>query len=96
MYLSRSQYEYGDPVFETLARAEQRDHEMATARGHRLILLADRAVDALVGRGVLTEVMIARRELFHLLADALYGCASIHVPDFSDERSLEALRRGKD
>jgi hypothetical protein len=95
-FLSRSQYEYGDPVAEQVDRAEQTDHYRATARGRRILLLADSLVDRLIGRGLLVPgAADARRELFHALADTLYGNAAIDLPDFTDEQSLNALRFGR-
>lgn len=93
-FLPRSHYELGDPVAEVIARDERSDHHRATARGQRLLLIADSVVSRLDWR--LQDPTTARGEIFHVLADALYGPAvAIDLPDFASERSLEALRRGR-
>jgi hypothetical protein len=89
----RSVYEYGDPAFEEVARAERTDHHHAAAHGQRVLLIADSLVSVLDARGLLTDPAAARREIFHVLADALYGVQAIDVPDFTSEKSLDALRR---
>lgn len=94
-FAPRSQYEFGDPVGELLAREERTDHRRARARGQRLLLLADALVDVLAAHAQLRDAGAARRDLFHELAQALYSGVAIDVPDFMDERSLEALRRGR-
>ena len=91
----RSQYELGDPVFEAIAQEARADHHRAAARGQRLLLLADSLVSVLVARGHLGDPELARGDIFHVLADALYSAGAIDVPDFSNPRSLEALRRGR-
>ena len=95
-YLPRSHYELGDPVFDEIAREEQADHYRARARGQRLLLLADSLVSRLDADSLLTDGTVARRVVFHELAEALYGNNAIDVPDFTDERSLDALRRLRD
>jgi hypothetical protein len=94
-HVPRSVYEYGDPVFEDLAREEHSDHHRATARGQRMLCLADSLVSVLDARGLLTDPAAARREAFHVLADALYGVQAIDVPDFMNAHALDALRRGR-
>jgi hypothetical protein len=91
----RSSYEYGDPVFEHVARDERTDHLRATARGQRLLGLADALVDELRAQALLqTDGVIERRLFFRVLANALYSQdAAIDLPDFSNAQSLEALRR---
>jgi hypothetical protein len=91
---ARSQYELGDPVHEHLAREEATDHYRARARGQRLLLIADSLVSVLEANGRLVDAAAARRDLFHVLADALYSNGAVDVPDFTNEKSLEALRRG--
>ena len=91
----RSQYELGDPVAAVIAREEQAVHHRARARGQRLLLLADALVDELQAHAMLraADGVIERRLVFHILATALYGNAALTVPDFTDPRSLDALRR---
>jgi pyruvate formate-lyase activating enzyme-like uncharacterized protein len=91
----RSSYEYGDPVFEHVAREERTDHLRATARGQRLLGLADAVVDELRAHALLREDgVLERRLIFHVLANYLYSQdAAIEIPDFSNAQSLEALRR---
>jgi hypothetical protein len=91
----RSSYEYGDPVFEHVARDERSDHHRATARGQRLLLMADAVVDELRAHDLLREDgVIERRLIFQVLANHLYSQdAAIDLPDFSNAQSLEALRR---
>jgi hypothetical protein len=90
----RSQYEYGDPVVDELAREEHTDHHRAPARGRRVLLMADSLVSVLHVSGQLRDPEQARGDIFHVLADALYGVAAIEVPDFTSTRSLDAMRRG--
>ena len=93
-FQSRSVYELGDPVVEHLVREEASDHSRARARGQRLLVIADGIVSRLDWR--LPDPMTARGEVFHALADALYGQdVAIDLPDFTSENSLEALRRGR-
>jgi hypothetical protein len=94
-YLPRSVYEFGDPVHDDLAKAEQTDHYRAFARGRRVLLLADGLVGALEAQGLVRDGVSARRVIFCGLADELYGNAGIDVPDFTNPDSLAALRRGK-
>jgi hypothetical protein len=91
----RSVYEYGDVVHEQLAREEQTDHHHAAAHGQRVLLIADSLVSVLDARGLLTDPAAARREAFHVLADALYGVQALDIPDFTNEHALDAMRRGK-
>jgi hypothetical protein len=92
---SRSHYEFGDPVHEQFARDERTDHHRATARGQRLVRLADHLVAALQASCTVTNVAAARAEIFHVLADNLYGDDAIDTPDFTSEQSLDALRAGR-
>jgi hypothetical protein len=92
--LPRSHYEFGDPVHEAIGREEHSDHYRARARGQRVLLLADRLVIILQAQALLTDPDVARRKLFHALADDLYGNGALDVPDFTSEQSLDALRRG--
>ena len=95
-HVPRSVYEFGDPVHEQLAREEHTDHHHAAARGQRVLLIADSIVSVLDAQGLLTYPAAARRDVFHVLADHLFGQAgAIDIPDFSDEHSLDALRRGR-
>jgi hypothetical protein len=92
-FVPRSVYEFGDPVHEALAREEQTDHYLARARGQRLLLIADAIVSRLDGR--LADPITARGDIFHALADCLYRPdAAIALPNFRDEKSLDAMRRG--
>jgi hypothetical protein len=93
-YQPRSQYDFGDPVLEALARDEHTDHHRARARGQRLLGIADSLVSVLVATGRLDDPDAARGDIFHVLADALYGVQAIDVPDFTNAHALEALRRG--
>jgi hypothetical protein len=93
-YEARSHYEFGDPVLEALARDEHTDHHRARARGQRLLGIADSLVSVLEATGRLDDPDAARGDIFHVLADALYGNDAIDIPDFTNARSLEALRRG--
>jgi len=95
-FLPRSQYELGDPVFAALEREEHSDHYRASARGQRLLLLADSLIAVLQASGTVTNVAAARADIFHTLADALCGCQAINTPDFASEQSLDAMRRGQD
>jgi hypothetical protein len=94
-HVPRSQYEFGDPVFEEIAREERRDHHRAPARGQRLLLIADSIVSVLHANGHLDDPDAARGDVFHVLADALFVNAALDVPDFSNPRSLEAMRQGR-
>jgi hypothetical protein len=92
--LPRSVYGFGDPVHDRLAREEQTDHYRARARGQRLLLIADGIVSRLDWR--LPDPIMARGEIFHALADSLYPSdAAIALPNFRDEKSLDAMRRGR-
>jgi hypothetical protein len=91
----RSQYEHGDPIADVIAREEHTDHHRAAARGQRLLVLADHLVAALQASCTVTNVAAARAEIFHVLADDLYGNAAINTPDFTSEQSLDAMRRGR-
>jgi hypothetical protein len=94
-FQARAQYEFGDPVAEQITRDERTDHHHATARGQRLLRLADHLVAALQASCTVTNVAAARAEIFHVLADDLYGNAAINTPDFTNEQSLDAMRRGR-
>jgi hypothetical protein len=94
-HVPRSVYEFGDPVHEQITREERTDHHHATARGQRVLLIADSLVSVLDASGLLTDPAAARREAFHVLADHLYGVQALDIPDFSSEKSLEALRQGR-
>jgi len=94
-YQSRSQYELGDPAFDAIAKAETTDHYKATARARRLLLLADHVVGVLDAQGLIGDPATVRAEVFHALADDLYGTAAIDLPDFRSTDSLDALRRGR-
>jgi hypothetical protein len=44
----------------------------------------------------LPDPITARGEIFHALADSLYPSdAAIALPNFRDEKSLDAMRRGR-
>jgi hypothetical protein len=91
-FVPRNVYESGDPVHDRLAREEHTDHFRARARGQRLLLIADGIVSRLDWR--LPDPITARGEIFHALADSLYPSdAAIALPNFRDEKSLEAMRR---
>jgi hypothetical protein len=94
-YERRSSYEFGDPVHEQLTREERRFHNHAAAHGQRVLLIADSLVSVLDARGLLTDPAAARREIFHTVADHLYGVQALDIPDFTNEHALEALRRGR-
>jgi hypothetical protein len=97
-YLSRREYELGDvdPVDTLIGRETRRDHQRATARGRRLLLIADAVVSVLEARSLITDPATVRREVFHGLVNELYSDAtSIDLPDFSTEQSLDAMRSGK-
>lgn len=94
-HVPRSVYEYGDPAFEEVARAERTDHHHAAAHGQRVLLIADSLVSVLHAGGQLADPATARADIFHVLADALYQFKAIDVPDFTSEKSLDALRRGR-
>ena len=81
-YLSRSQYELGDPIYDALADIERRDHLWAQARGKRLRALTECLVSGLVARGVLPGANSdpARVLIFGILADALAGNLAIDTP----------------
>ena len=74
---SRSHYEFGD---DPPAAEEARDHLLAHARGLRLVGLSEAIVSRLDGAGLLTDREDATVLIFHVLADLLYGNASIDVP----------------
>jgi hypothetical protein len=93
---SRWVWEAGDPIADHLAREERSDHHRARARGQRLLLLADSLVDELQAHSMLrNDGVIERRLIFHILAQALYSNGAVDIPDFTNEQSLEALRRGR-
>jgi hypothetical protein len=76
-YERRSVYEYGD---DPAAAEEARDHLLAAARGMRLANLTDAIVGKLDGAGILPQREDATVLIFSVLADLLYGNASIDVP----------------
>lgn len=86
-YEARSQYEYGDPVSETIAREERTDHHLARARGERLELLTAAIVSGLDARALLTDRAVATVIVFHLLADHLYANAAIDLPALHREEA---------
>ena len=85
-YERRSHYEYGDPVAEIVARDEARDHARAPARGQRVALLAEMIVSAIVATGMPGfDAELARGPVCRVLADALYGNASLDIPPVRKE-----------
>jgi hypothetical protein len=93
-FVSRRVSDLGDPVFDHLARQEYTDHYLSQARGQRLLLIADTIVSRLDYR--LPDPTTARGEIFHALADCLYAQdAAIALPNFRDDKSLDAMRRGR-
>jgi hypothetical protein len=64
-----------------LRAAEAHDHARAGERGERLRRIANDIVSALtVGSLLRGEAYSARVTVFHVLADHLYGNASIDIP----------------
>lgn len=70
-----------DPVEAMLARDTAVDHDEARFRGQRVFDLARRLVSTLDARGLLRgSAQDATVELFHPIADDLYGNAAIDIP----------------
>jgi len=69
-----------DPVERQLATDTFLDHARAKARGQRALEIADVALGALDGHGLVTDQERARIILWSAIADALYGNAAIDRP----------------
>jgi len=76
-HVPRSVYEYGD---DPAAADEARDHLLAAARGIRLAQITEAIVSRLDGAGMLPHHDDATVLIFGVLADLLFGNASIDVP----------------
>jgi len=64
------------------ARATAHDHARAGERGERLLTLTNAIVSALVGSGIhVYHAPQARRLIFHVLADDIYGNRAIDLPE---------------
>lgn len=70
-----------DPVEAMLAQETAVDHSKAKWRGERVLGLCDRVASTLDAQGLLRASRDdVRAELFHVIADDLYGDAAIDVP----------------
>jgi|SRR4051812_8951894 hypothetical protein len=69
-----------DPVERQLATDTFLDHAKAKARGIRALEIADTALGALDGHGLVRDAERARVILWSAIADALYGNAAIDIP----------------
>ncbi len=65
---------------EELRAAEAHDHARAGERGERLRAIANEIISKLLAAGMVRDPFSARVLTFHVLADHLYGTASIDIP----------------
>jgi hypothetical protein len=65
---------------EELRQAEAHDHARAGERGDRLRRITNEVVGVLLAQGLLRDPRSARVLAFHVLANHLYGTASIDIP----------------
>jgi hypothetical protein len=66
---------------EEFREAEAHDHARAGERGERLRLIANDVISKLIQSNLIrVDTKRARIETFHVLADWLYGNASIDIP----------------
>jgi len=74
---------------EEITEAARIDHARAGERGERIRLLTNMVISALTGHGMqLGDVKKAKRLIFHLLADDIYGHLAIDIPDFEDGQGV--------
>lgn len=69
-----------DPVERTIADETAFDHAQARRRGLRVAMVADVALGALDGHGLIRDAEQARVVLLGAIADALYGDLSLDIP----------------
>jgi hypothetical protein len=65
---------------EEIRAAEAHDHARAGERGERLRRITNEIVSVLLAQGLLRDARSARVLAFHVLANHLYGTASIDIP----------------
>lgn len=80
--MARMSYAVGDPVEEMLQAEARADHAQATARGERILRVADAAVSQLAVSGRLPVGYHddVRAAVFMAVSDEFYGNAAIDLP----------------